>query len=179
MDEGGLRGLRVSELPSVPRFRGTGSPETPYQGRAHRRSPIRLEPLRSRSLPPEPPFRGRPKPEEKKKEEALPESKTPRLPAPPRCFGRAEQVEDLAATLCTDPPPPTPILGPPGVGKTTITLTALHDRRVVEKYGARRYFVRCDGAKSRDALVGEIITALGIEPGPNLEERIFLDLERA
>jgi tetratricopeptide (TPR) repeat protein len=118
-------------------------------------------------------------PEKKKEKEPLSEKRAPRLPPAPRCFGRADQVEDLVATLCAHPPPPTPILGPPGVGKTTITLTALHDHRVVEKYGARRYFVRCDGAKSRDALVGEIITALGVEAGPNLEELVFLDLERA
>jgi tetratricopeptide (TPR) repeat protein len=119
-----------------------------------------------------------PEPEKKKEEEPASERRAPRIPPPPRCFGRTELVKDLVATLCTDPPPPTPILGPPGVGKTTITLTALHDPQVVEKYEARRYFVRCEGAKSRDALAGEIITALGIEPGPNLEERAFLDLER-
>lgn len=121
-----------------------------------------------------------PKPEKKKKkeEELSPERRAPRLPAPPRCFGRTDQVEDLVATLCTDSPPPTPILGPPGVGKTTITLTALHDRRVVQKFGARRYFVRCDSAKSRHALIGEIATSLHLEPGPDLEDRLFMDLER-
>ncbi|HSK75940.1 MAG TPA: SIR2 family protein [Thermoanaerobaculia bacterium] len=120
-----------------------------------------------------------PEPEKKREREPTPERRAPRLPPLPRCFGRTEQVEDLVATLCTDPPPPTPILGPPGIGKSTITLAALHDRRVIEKYGARRYFVRCDGTKNRDALVGEIITVLGIEPGSNLEERLLLDLESA
>lgn len=117
--------------------------------------------------------------EKKKEENSSPERRAPRLPPPPRCFGRTEPVEDLVATLCTDAPLPTPILGPPGVGKTTITLTALHHRRAVEKYRTRRYFVRCDSAKSREALLSEIAMALQLEPGPNLEDRLFLDLERA
>jgi tetratricopeptide (TPR) repeat protein len=119
-----------------------------------------------------------------RKEEVAPSSSPAerrplRLPPLPRCFGRDKEVEDLVTTLLQDSPPPTPILGGPGIGKSTVTLAALHDIRVAKRFGARRYFVRCDGAKSRGALIGEIATALRIEPGPNLEERLLLDLESA
>jgi tetratricopeptide (TPR) repeat protein len=117
--------------------------------------------------------------EEEKPSPSLAEGRPFRLPPLPRCFGRGKEVEDLVATLLTDSPPPVPILGGPGIGKSTVTLAALHDARVAKRFGARRYFVRCDSARSREALVGEIATTLRIEPGPNLEERLLLDLESA
>jgi tetratricopeptide (TPR) repeat protein len=71
-----------------------------------------------------------------------------------------------------------PILGPGGVGKTTVSVAALHDQRVVQRFGVRRWFVRCEGTKSREALIGEIATGIGLEPGGHLEERAFRELER-
>jgi hypothetical protein len=100
-----------------------------------------------------------------------------RLPGRPRCFGRDDEVRDLVETLLQPSPPPTPILGGPGAGKTTITLEALYDRRVAERFKARRFFVRCDGATSREALVGEIARVVGIEPGANPEASLFQALE--
>jgi tetratricopeptide (TPR) repeat protein len=102
----------------------------------------------------------------------------PRLPGLPRCFGRDDEVRTLIDSLCADPPPPVPILGPAGAGKTTVTLAALHDRRVVDRFGKRRYFVRCDSAKNRDSLVGEIARWMQIETGPQLEAQLFAELER-
>ncbi len=52
-----------------------------------------------------------------------------RLPGPPRCLGRAAEVETLVDALCADPPSPIPLLGPAGAGKSTITLAALHHPR--------------------------------------------------
>ena len=97
-----------------------------------------------------------------------PLSRNPRpLPAHPAtyCFGRDAEIKDLVATLLQDPPPPTPILGPPGIGKTTLTLAALDDPRVKRRFGARRYFVRCDTVTSREMLVAAIASHLGIEIG--------------
>ena len=51
------------------------------------------------------------------------------LPPKPSCFGREGPVKELVRTLLQEDPPPTPILGGPGIGKTTVTLAALHDPR--------------------------------------------------
>ena len=101
-----------------------------------------------------------------------------RLPAVGYCFGRDDLVSDLVATLLEDVPPPTAILGGPGHGKTTVSLKALHDTRVAERFGARRFFVRCEAARGRDALASEIALAMGLEPGPNLEASALAELER-
>src|SRR5688572_15830501 len=101
------------------------------------------------------------------------------IPERSRCFGREAEVRDLVETLLQPSPPPTPILGSPGVGKTTITLAALHDRRVAERFGGRRFFVRCDSLKSREEVVGEIIRTLKLRPGPDPENSLFQELGRA
>ncbi|HEX3128438.1 MAG TPA: tetratricopeptide repeat protein [Thermoanaerobaculia bacterium] len=104
----------------------------------------------------------------------------PRLPGrPPRCFGREDEVRDLVESLLLPSPRPVPILGPPGVGKTTISLEAIHDPKVKARFRDRRFFVRCDGAKSKDALVTEIALTLGLESGPDLERRLFQVLENS
>lgn len=103
----------------------------------------------------------------------------PRLPARPRCFGRETEILELAEALCSESPPPVPVLGPAGAGKTTITLAALHERKVADLFGKRRWFIRCDGATGRDSLVGAIARVLCPEAVPPLEPKIFLDLEEA
>jgi SIR2-like domain/Tetratricopeptide repeat len=101
------------------------------------------------------------------------------LPPAPRCFGRDTEIEDLVAALLAATPEPVPILGPPGIGKSTITLVALNDARVAARYGQRRIFVRCDAIRTREALAAEIATALGLQLGPQIEPALFAELASA
>jgi tetratricopeptide (TPR) repeat protein len=105
----------------------------------------------------------------------------PRLPGPPLCLGREAEVRRLVESLlhASSPIPPIAVLGPAGAGKATLLLTALHHPQVEARYGSRRTFVRCDGARSQGALFLNIGRALGLEPWHDLEERLVQELERA
>jgi hypothetical protein len=92
-------------------------------------------------------------------------SGAPGLPDPPVCFGRGSEVDEIAAALTLEAPLPIPVLGPPGIGKTTVLLTALHDRRLAETFGDRRRYVSCERAPGPEEVNAAIDCALGSDPG--------------
>jgi len=98
-------------------------------------------------------------------------------PAPGYCFGREALVEDLVATLLADAPAPTLVLGTAGVGKSTVTRKALDDARVRERFGWRRFFVRCETAFDRATLAGLAAAAAGLSTGPDPEQRLIHALQ--
>ena len=64
-------------------------------------------------------------------------------PPPPRtCFGRDELVEKivgLAKNLT-----PIALIGPGGIGKTSIALAVLHHNQIRKQFGYNRWFIHCD-----------------------------------
>ena len=88
-----------------------------------------------------------------------------RLPAPFDVLGRRNEIDRLTRNLLAKHPRPTPVLGPPGIGKSAVCVAALHRRRVAERFANRRYFVRCEGARSAAAALTMIASSLGIRFG--------------
>jgi tetratricopeptide (TPR) repeat protein len=83
------------------------------------------------------------------------------LPVPPDLVGREGEVSALVAAWLAVPPEPVAVRGAPGIGKSAVCLAALHDARVRDRFGPRRWFVRCDSASSADELLARIAAAAG------------------
>ena len=90
----------------------------------------------------------------------LPVDQPPLPPKPARCIGRDQEVEALVGALLAGEP--TLVIGAAGIGKSTVCLQALHDARIVGRFGVRRYFVRLDGAATTEDMLASIGATLGI-----------------
>ncbi len=87
---------------------------------------------------------------------------TPGIPDPPLCFGREEEIRELTGALGLEAPQPIPVLGPPGIGKTTVLLTTLHARKLAERFGNRRFYLDCAENPEREELSSVLAQRLGL-----------------
>ncbi|KAF7344728.1 NB-ARC domain-containing protein [Mycena venus] len=94
------------------------------------------------------------------------------LPAFPKIFhGRETELEELIDILMATPAR-VAILGPGGMGKTTLAVAALHDHKVENKYQTR-HFISCDSAHTRDSLVAIIASHLGLDTSRTSERALL------
>jgi hypothetical protein len=80
-------------------------------------------------------------------------------PAPEIFHGRSEYVEATVTALLEDKASCLAILGPGGIGKSSIARTVLHDTRISKKFGYHCRFVSCEGITSCASLVDTLCTA--------------------
>ncbi len=106
----------------------------------------------------------------------MPNIQAERIPARRACYCRDGLVGRLAGVLADDGSKPVPLLGGPGLGKTTVLIAVLHHRQVEERFGKCRHFVTCNGARSRRDMVARIAQAIGITPTRYLDEMVFESL---
>ncbi|MEU0394302.1 tetratricopeptide repeat protein [Streptomyces sp. NPDC006208] len=84
------------------------------------------------------------------------------LPGLPVVVGREGEVARVVEGLAALPPVSVPVLGAPGIGKSTVCVAALHDAQVIARFGHRRWFVRCDGAEDADSLLAAVAAELDV-----------------
>jgi hypothetical protein len=89
-----------------------------------------------------------------------------RLPdEPDRCFGRDRDTATLVAALTAGQPLKTVVVfGGPGMGKSTLTRTAVCHVEVVGRFGDRRAWVALDKAADPEAVVAAVHDALDLPP---------------
>ncbi|KAF7303832.1 Tetratricopeptide repeat protein 28 [Mycena indigotica] len=91
-------------------------------------------------------------------------------PEPPFLYGRERERAAIIATLTGSASPRIAILGAGGIGKTTLAISCLYDKLVVERYESR-YFVACDGVTSAELLLTELANVLRL-PRDQLDENM-------
>ncbi|KAJ7742724.1 hypothetical protein DFH07DRAFT_925515 [Mycena maculata] len=97
------------------------------------------------------------------------------LPGCPQIFhGRERELQELVDVL-QDDEARIAILGPGGIGKTSLATAVLHHEHVVNKYSSR-YFVPCHLASTTRDLVAVIANHIGLEPSPNIARKILQHL---
>ncbi|KAK7053535.1 NB-ARC domain-containing protein [Favolaschia claudopus] len=87
------------------------------------------------------------------------------LPASPKLFcGRDSELIHVVKILTTDGDPARiAVLGPGGMGKTTLAMAVLHHPTIIEKYSIR-YFISCESTPTCADLMLAVGSHLGLEP---------------
>ncbi|KAJ7026370.1 P-loop containing nucleoside triphosphate hydrolase protein [Mycena alexandri] len=94
------------------------------------------------------------------------------LPGSPKIFhGRESELNDLIAMLATEAPR-VAILGPGGMGKTTVATAVLHHPVVIGKYNIR-HFLSCESANTCADLVATLGSHLELENSRQLSKNIL------
>ncbi|KAJ7303098.1 P-loop containing nucleoside triphosphate hydrolase protein, partial [Mycena albidolilacea] len=101
------------------------------------------------------------------------------LPSDPKIFhGRKSELTKILR-LFSQSIPRIAILGPGGMGKTSLARAVIHHTEFVSRYGQYRYFVACDSAVSKVELAALIGAHLGLKPGPVLTHAVVNHFSRS
>ncbi|KAJ7112048.1 P-loop containing nucleoside triphosphate hydrolase protein, partial [Mycena crocata] len=98
------------------------------------------------------------------------------LPSEPKIFhGRESELFNILQLFNLQTSPRIAILGPAGIGKTSLAQTVLHHQEITSRYAERRFFVPCDKSSNVE-LVGLLGAHLGLKPGQDLTTAVIYHL---
>ncbi|KAH7097259.1 hypothetical protein BKA62DRAFT_818193 [Auriculariales sp. MPI-PUGE-AT-0066] len=87
-----------------------------------------------------------------------------KLPARPIYFnGRDARLNEIVALICMLVATRIAIMGPGGIGKTSLALAVLYDSRVIEVVGDHRFFISVEGMIDIDAASTHLANHLGLD----------------
>ncbi|KZO94120.1 TPR-like protein [Calocera viscosa TUFC12733] len=90
------------------------------------------------------------------------------IPPEPVVFcGRDKLVKSIVRLLLQDRTCRIPLLGPGGMGKTSVAVAVINDTRVKTKYRQDIRFVSCEGLVSADGIVQALAASLGLQANSN------------
>ncbi|KAJ6624755.1 P-loop containing nucleoside triphosphate hydrolase protein [Mycena sp. CBHHK59/15] len=90
------------------------------------------------------------------------------LPGSPKIFyGRDGDLQHIISNLVRDDSSRIAILGPGGVGKSSLALAVLYEPRVVAKFGSERRFVSCESSQSANDIAAAILSHFVLERDRN------------
>ncbi|KAJ6483293.1 hypothetical protein C8R45DRAFT_1149202 [Mycena sanguinolenta] len=95
------------------------------------------------------------------------------LPAKPQIFHGRELETKFMLDAFTDSAPRIAILGPGGIGKTSVAKVLLHHSNIINKYNEFRFFVPCDSAVTGKDLVQLVGDHLSLKAGQKLEQAVL------
>ncbi|KAJ7919632.1 hypothetical protein B0H13DRAFT_1988455 [Mycena leptocephala] len=99
------------------------------------------------------------------------------LPSSPQIFhGRDRELEELLRMLLGPDPFRAAILGPGGIGKSSLALAVLHHTDLVSRFGSCRYFISLESSKSASDMLSAIAAFFGIDESPKLSRAIVKHL---
>ena len=101
------------------------------------------------------------------------------IPPRGRFVGRQTDLDQLLAWIEDDDLRPIAVLGAGGIGKSKLTIAALHHERVAACFGDRRLFVRLEDARDDIGVYAAVARELGIEAAPPLAARAVAALATA
>ena len=104
----------------------------------------------------------------------------PPLPVISHFIGRKNEMKKMVELITTsDDPVAIPVMGFPGMGKSTLCVQVIRQEKVIEKYPVNRYFVSCEGATNTELVWAAIAKAMGIPISQDLKKQILNTLNKA
>ncbi|KAJ7577514.1 hypothetical protein C8J56DRAFT_1061173 [Mycena floridula] len=98
-------------------------------------------------------------------------------PVPKIIHGRQDELDHIINALCLHETARVAILGPGGIGKTSLAQATLHDSTVVEKFGGHRYWITCDSSESANDLKLVLAAHFGVVDTSDRLRDILISLQ--
>ncbi|KZO96449.1 hypothetical protein CALVIDRAFT_575894 [Calocera viscosa TUFC12733] len=94
-------------------------------------------------------------------------------PAPVVFHGRDDLVESIVELVCRCETCRIPLLGPGGIGKTSVAASVINNTKVKAKYGRRILFVSCEGLVTAEGILNALAACLHIPPGSDVRRAVL------